>query len=106
MAQPKKDWSKQRTLFTIKKGQNSTMLRPGKGVKIFVDGQEVEFVETEYNGKKGQTLYINKVDDEIARIEEMRDTEKMTADKAKEQLEYLNKQKEYGVSSFVKGFIK
>lgn len=102
----KKDYSKERTIFTIKKGAKSTMLKPGKGVKVFVDGAEVEFIETEYQGNKGQVLYINKVDDEIARIEAALAEGKIKPETAEGQLEYLNKQKGWGISSFVKAFIK
>lgn len=102
MSKAKKDYSKERTIFTIKKGANSTQLRPGKGVKITVDGQEVEYVETEYQGNKGQLLFINKVDDEIKRLE----SNENQTESIQKQIEYLKKQKEYGVSSFVKGFLK
>ncbi len=104
--QQKKDYTKERTIFTIKKGANSTMLKPGKGVKVFVDGAEVEFIETDFQGKKGQVLYINKVDDEIKRVEAALAEGKMKKETADNQLEFLTKQKGWGISSFVKAFIK
>ena len=102
----KKDYTKERTIFNLKKGPNSSSLHPAKGVKITVDGQEVEYIETEYNGNKGQKLYINRVDDEIARLEAAIADGKLSEEKGNKQLEYLNQQKEWGVLSYVKAFIK
>jgi hypothetical protein len=108
MSQVKKDYSKQRNVFDIKKTAAATKQTIPDNVQIFVDGVEIEYEysENKQTGKKSKFLWINKIDDEIKRIEKALDEGKMKQETANSQLEYLKKKKGWGFSSFVKAFIK
>ena len=94
------------TIFEIKKGEKAVTVKPVKGLKMFLDGKEVVYETSEYQGKVGQFLYLNKVDDEINRINELAEEGKLKADTAQKILDGLERKKEWGISSFVKAEIK
>lgn len=81
-------------------------LKPAKGLKITLDGREVEFESAEYNGKTGEFLYVNKVDDEIQRVNDLVASGKMQQETAEKVLANLEKKREWGITSFVKAKLK
>jgi hypothetical protein len=95
------------TILSIKKNQKGTVtVKPAKGLKMFLDGKEVQFETAEYNGKSGEFLYLNRVEDEINRINSLVEEGRMKEETANKILDSLNKQKEWGITSFVKAKLK
>lgn len=95
------------TILSIKKtAKGGATLKPAKGLKMFLDGKEVEFETAEYNGKSGEFLYVNRVDDEIQRVNALVDEGRLKEETANKILDSLEKQKEWGITSIIKARLK
>jgi hypothetical protein len=94
------------TIFSFKKNKNSVTAKPAKGLKMFLDGKEVQFETSEYNGKTGVFLYVNKVEDEIAKVNSLAEEGKLKSETAEKILANLEQQKEWGIVSFIKAKLK
>ena len=94
-------------IMQFKKSKTGVVtLKPVKGLQILLNGKEVAFETAEYNGKSGEFLYVNKVDDEIQRFKELSEAGKLPEETADKMIANLEKQKEWGITSFVKAKVK
>lgn len=89
-----------------KSASGKVTLKPAKGLQILLNGKEVAFETSEYNGKTGEFLYVNKVDEEIQRFNELAESGKLPQETANKMIASLEKQKEWGITSFVKAKVK